>query len=138
MTSFNHAEMAAKLRGCLDPSDRGTIPLFGRDEIRELLLMVDTLGDLRKAQEVRATMIRALRAQRDEAVAVRASAEEDIANLLREVRELKDAQQWVVARDGGRWCERCEGEVTCGQAYENLPGTGGHIQHVRCPNGGAS
>lgn len=78
-------------------------------EVRDLLLLVATITDLRKHGEVRARIIR----------------------------ELKDAQQWVVARDGGRWCERCEGEVTRGQAYDTLPGTGGHVVHIHCPDGGA-
>lgn len=40
---------------------------------------------------------------------------------------------WIVARDGGRNCERCEGEIRRGEAYELQAGTGGLIAHIRCP-----
>ena len=43
------------------------------------------------------------------------------------------ARQWIVARDGGRHCERCEGEVRRGEAYELEPGTGGLLLHIHCP-----
>jgi len=41
---------------------------------------------------------------------------------------------WIVARDGGRFCERCEGEVRRGEAYALEPGTGGLMIHVFCPD----
>jgi hypothetical protein len=46
------------------------------------------------------------------------------------------ARSWMVARDGGRFCERCEAEVRRGEAYELLPGSGGLLQHVHCPDQG--
>jgi hypothetical protein len=48
--------------------------------------------------------------------------------------KLRTAAEWAVARDGGRYCERCEGEVTRGQAYELQSGTGGLIAHIHCPD----
>lgn len=39
---------------------------------------------------------------------------------------------WIVARDGGRECERCTGEVARGQAYGLLPS--GDLYHVHCPD----
>ncbi|GEM_PF-3762100 len=94
-------ELIAKLRSF------GTLPEWAAGPISpaEARLLVAVVTDLRKNEEVRARIIRELRA----------------------------AQQWVVARDGGRYCERCEQEVSRGEAYENLPGTGGLIAHVRCP-----
>lgn len=44
---------------------------------------------------------------------------------------------WIVARDGGRDCERCEQEIRRGEAYEIQPGTGGLLAHIHCPRGGA-
>lgn len=63
---------------------------------------------------------------------------DDVPDLLAEIQRLRHAQHWVVARDGGRHCERCEQEVTRGEAYEELPGTGGLIAHVLCPDGGGA
>lgn len=40
---------------------------------------------------------------------------------------------WIVARDGGRHCERCEGEVRRGEAYELQDGTGDLLLHIHCP-----
>lgn len=97
-------ELIFKLRGLATLPEWGTCPISPA----EARLIVQVVTDLRKNEEVRARIIRELRA----------------------------AQQWVVARDGGRWCERCEQEVTRGEAYENLPGTGGLIAHVLCPHEG--
>lgn len=47
--------------------------------------------------------------------------------------ELRAARGWIVARDGGRDCERCEGEIRRGEAYELLPGSGGLLAHIHCP-----
>jgi len=41
---------------------------------------------------------------------------------------------WVVARAGGRYCERCEGEIQRGHAYQEKPGTGGLLEHIHCPD----
>ena len=41
----------------------------------------------------------------------------------------------AVARDVAGWCETCEARVTRGQAYLVMPGTGGLVQHVHCPDG---
>lgn len=49
---------------------------------------------------------------------------------------LAAGQHWIVARDGGRFCERCEWEIRRGEAYELLPGSGGLLQHVHCPDQG--
>jgi hypothetical protein len=112
VTDFDHADLIAKLRRCTALPDWADVP-FSQDEICELLLIAENVAHLRVAQEVGARVVQTLRAK---------------------VRELRDAQQWVVARDGGRWCERCEQEVARGQAYDNLPGTGGHVQHIHCPD----
>jgi hypothetical protein len=109
VTASEDKEIVRKLRRAAE----GNLPAWavlgiGMGEIADLLLLVDTITDLRKNEEVRARVIRELRA----------------------------AQQWVVARDGGRYCERCEQEVSRGEAYEYLPGTGGLIAHVHCPHEG--
>lgn len=44
------------------------------------------------------------------------------------------ARDWIVARDGGRYCERCEGEIQRGHAYQEQPGTGGLFEHIHCPD----
>lgn len=61
------------------------------------------------------------------------AAKAELASARQELAELR-ARQWIVARDGGRWCERCEGEIRRGEAYELQPGTGGLALHIRCPN----
>jgi hypothetical protein len=58
----------------------------------------------------------------------------ELATAREELARLRTAQHWIVARDGGRWCERCEGEVTRGQAYDVQPGTGGLVVHIHCPD----
>lgn len=50
------------------------------------------------------------------------------------MREAEAAREWVVARDGGRHCERCEGQIQRGHAYEGQPGAGGLLQHIHCPD----
>lgn len=50
------------------------------------------------------------------------------------MRDAEASRGWVVARDGGRYCERCEGEIQRGHAYEEQPGTGGLLEHIHCPD----
>lgn len=109
MTASENKEIVRKLRRVHNGNlpDWAQLPIT-MAEVADLLLLVDTITDLRRHHETQAGVIRALHAQ----------------------------QQWVVARDGGRWCERCEQEVTRGEAYENLPGTGGLIAHIFCPHEG--
>lgn len=40
---------------------------------------------------------------------------------------------WVVARDGGRDCLRCDQEIRRGEAYEYMPTTD-ELQHIHCPD----
>jgi hypothetical protein len=58
----------------------------------------------------------------------------DVPALIGAIKELTAARHWMVARDGGRFCERCEWEIRRGEAYELLPGSGGLLQHVHCPD----
>jgi hypothetical protein len=53
---------------------------------------------------------------------------------LASARQQLASASWIVARDGGRYCERCEGEVRRGEAYELEPGSGGLMVHIHCPN----
>lgn len=48
--------------------------------------------------------------------------------------ELADAARsgWIVARDGGRDCVRCDREIRRGEAYELLAGAD-ELAHVHCP-----
>jgi hypothetical protein len=66
--------------------------------------------------------------------ATRQHFDHDVPALLCAIKELTAAQHWMVARDGGRFCEGCEWEIRRGEAYELLPGTGGLLQHVHCPD----
>lgn len=50
-----------------------------------------------------------------------------------ELEQLRAARHWIVARDGGRWCERCEHEIRRGEAHELVPLTDA-LRHVRCPD----
>ena len=43
---------------------------------------------------------------------------------------------WIVARDGGRDCERCKQEIRRGEAYEDIPDTDGAYLHAYCPTEG--
>lgn len=52
-------------------------------------------------------------------------------NLDRELAENARAS-WIVARDGGRDCVRCEQEIRRGEAYELMPGVD-QLQHIHCP-----
>jgi hypothetical protein len=47
--------------------------------------------------------------------------------------EVTDAGVMVCDRGPGG-CERCEQAIQPGEAYETIPGTGGHVQHLLCPN----
>lgn len=58
-------------------------------------------------------------------------AEAELASARQEIEQLRAAQQWIVARDGGRHCERCEAEIRRGEAYETLAGP---ALHIRCPD----
>lgn len=70
-----------------------------------------------------------LRRLTDEVDRIRA----DYNAVLLELSAARAAASWIVARDGGRHCERCEAEVTRGQAYELQDGTGGLVAHIHCP-----
>lgn len=53
------------------------------------------------------------------------------------LRQAERAARWIVARDGGRDCERCEQEIRRGEAYEYVPGGGpDDLRHIHCPAGG--
>jgi hypothetical protein len=97
-------DVIAKLKGY------STLPEWAGGPINpaEAGLLVQVVADLRKNEEIRAGIIRELRA------------------------ELKASRTWGVAPCGGRYCETCEQEVRRGEAYKEQPGTGGLIQHVHC------
>jgi len=62
------------------------------------------------------------------------AARAELASARQELERLRTATGWIVARKGGRYCERCEQEVRRGEAYELEPGTSGLILHVQCPD----
>jgi hypothetical protein len=43
----------------------------------------------------------------------------------------------IVAPDGRRYCERCEGEICRRQDCEPMPGSGGLMLHIHCPDAAA-
>lgn len=106
------------------------------------------LGELRRHQEIRAALLRRRGAQVAELRRVLDQRDAELASAwveLDRLRAERDAAyeaaarpvaqaHWVVARDDGRWCERCEAEVRRGEAYEEQPGTGGLVVHIRCPD----
>ena len=55
---------------------------------------------------------------------------EAVRQLRIENERLKD-RPWIVARDGGRDCVRCEQEIRRGEAYEYLGID--LLEHIRCP-----
>lgn len=56
-----------------------------------------------------------------------------VRDLNAELEQLRAARQWIVARDGGRYCERCEAEIRRGEAYQLEPGVD-ELRHIHCPN----
>lgn len=71
-----------------------------------------------------------LHAERETSAQLRA----DYTEAADELAELRAAQSWIVARDGGRYCERCVQEIQRGQAYvPPLPGIGLY-EHALCPD----
>jgi hypothetical protein len=104
------------------------------------------LQQLREHQEIRARVIRERNAQLDEIRQLLGidmsfpprKAADALRELLDELKsrrtfmaDLVSQPSWIVARDGGRDCVRCDGEITRGQAYE-LTGLD-DLQHIRCP-----
>lgn len=125
-----------------------------REELKQLRLLADGyLEDIQHLESGQDEVIDSLRRQRDEALAKRDQATEngdwwmrqcrlhqaELASARTELDRLRSSYSgWIVARDGGRHCERCEGEVRRGEAYTEQPGTGGLIQHIHCPTEGES
>jgi hypothetical protein len=130
-----------------------------RGELQQLRLLADGyLEDIQQLESGRDELIDSLRAQRNDARVARdglaelyatarsqqtltdaelASARQELAKareLIAVHEQLEAVRDWVVARDGGRYCERCEREIRRGEAYELEPGTGGLVQHVHCPD----
>jgi hypothetical protein len=67
------------------------------------------------------------------AVDLAARARADLARLRVQFRDLIARPGWIVARDGGRDCLRCDGEIRRGEAYELVPGEGPDaLRHVHC------
>lgn len=90
------------------------------------LLRAELAAESRKVAQLQALLAEAAR-QRDLNIA-------EVATASKEVKALRAARQWIVARDGGRYCERCEQEIRRGEAYEEQPGTGGLAAHIHCPD----
>ena len=98
-----------------------------REELKQLRLLADGyLEDIQDLESGQDEVIDSLRSQRDLARA-------EVTTASKEVRLLRAARQWIVARDGGRYCERCEQEIRRGEAYE-LELSTGLLTHVRCPD----
>lgn len=88
---------------------------------------------LREHQEIQSAGLASVRIELEQRRAERDKSYAANALLLDEMEALPRSG-WVVARDGGRHCERCEQEVVRGQAYEDQPGTGGLLTHIYCPD----
>lgn len=87
--------------------------------------------------EQRIEGIQAHESTRLELLSVRAelaSARQELAQRRAQFGDLAAQHEWIVARDGGRCCERCEAEIRRGEAYEQMPGSGGLLTHVHCPD----
>lgn len=95
-----------------------------RQEYRDLLAEFRADDNARRHIAVLNAELEQLRTERDKSYAANA--------LLLDEMEALPRPGWIVARDGGRYCERCEQEITRGQAYEEQPGTGGLLVHFRC------
>lgn len=103
--------------------------------------------DLARAELVSArTELDAVRKARDNLDQLLADARTEIADLDRQLKlcprcgiELNAdlsggtpaLTSWIVARDGGRNCQRCEQEIRRGEAYELMYGTDA-LQHIHC------
>jgi hypothetical protein len=95
-----------------------------REELAEARKLLDIFeADNQKLEGENAELV-------DKSLALKA----ELVSARQEIEQLRAARQWIVARDGGRYCERCEHEIRRGEAYELEPGTGGLIQHIHCPD----
>jgi chromosome segregation ATPase len=63
-------------------------------------------------------------------------AKAELATARAELKQLRGG--WIVARDGGRHCERCEQEIRPGEAFSPTPGSEHLVLHVHCPTQEAS
>ncbi len=86
-------------------------------------LKAELAAESRRVAQLQVLLAEAARA-RDLAIA-------EVATASKEVRTLRAARQWIVARDGGRDCVRCEQEIRRGEAYELLPGAD-QLRHIHC------
>lgn len=92
------------------------------------------VGMLRKNDEIRAQVIRERNTERNLNRAELASARQELALLRARFGDLVAQSSWIVARDGGRDCLFCDGEIQRGEAYELVPGEGPDaLRHVHCP-----
>lgn len=92
-------------------------------------LRVDYNASLLELTDAHADVERVI-GQRNAAVNRWADVRIEVENLRT---ELAESRNWIVARDGGRTCERCEGEVRRGEAYEVQDSTDGLLLHIECP-----
>lgn len=102
-----------------------------RDEARQLL------GQVQSGAAALAEVALERRRERNNAWRERDLARAELATASKEVRLLRAARQWVVARDGDRYCERCEQEIRRGEAYELLPDVD-QLRHIHCRTEGAT
>lgn len=92
---------------------------------------------LQTADGTRVSMSADLRVEEVSADLLRAelaSARQELDRWRKTGRDVIAQSGWIVARDGGRHCERCEAEIRRGEAYQLEPGTGGLATHVSCPD----
>lgn len=125
------AQRLAELTDTFRSFDRSAFAIMKqRDTARAELAAVlnDREAVLAERNEAR-TAAEALRLQLDLARAEATSARYELAQVLERY------SGWVVARDGGRDCDRCGQEIRRGEAYTN--DTTGDVQtHVHCPDRG--
>ena len=102
----------------------------------------EALADAMPPLEARAALSNALRCFDDlqsvagrkyqELGAERDLARAELASARQELERLRSAAHWIVARDGGRYCERCEQEIRRGEAYEHSGWD--RLSHIHCPD----
>jgi hypothetical protein len=91
-------------------------------------------------EQWRAAVGQSTSAKLRETQAALAASQADLTAALKDLAKLRQLladpgrPDWVVARDGGRLCEICGGEIRRGEAHTTaLGGAWGELVHVLCP-----
>lgn len=143
------------------PGPGGTVPRLPDEEVipaaevrehgRRLLDQLNgesTSSRLRRIEQERDQLLEVVRAKYGEIQLLQAelaSARKELESLRHELAHARferdqrrafmtdpvSQPHWIVARDGGRECRACRGEITRGEAYE-LIGLD-ELRHIHCP-----